>query len=182
MVLEYAFQLDQTLLSFLQELHSPLLTEFFLQVTDVGSLTFIALLVAGLVLLDRYDAAILTTVGVIAAGGITYATKYIVGRSRPEVAGQFLTSPISSYAFPSGHATLSFVTATILASRFPQLRWLLYGTAILIALSRLYLGVHFLTDVVAGAVLGVIVGQLIIRYKEIILTYADRFAGRETEQ
>jgi undecaprenyl-diphosphatase len=61
----------------------------------------------------------------------------------------------ATYSFPSGHAMVSFACATVLALAVPRLRWQLYALATLISFSRVYVGVHYPLDVLAGAVLGV---------------------------
>ena len=62
-----------------------------------------------------------------------------------------------THSFPSGHSATSFAAATALTYFAPRYRAAFYTLAALIALSRLYNGVHYPTDVVAGAVLGVLV-------------------------
>jgi undecaprenyl-diphosphatase len=61
----------------------------------------------------------------------------------------------STYSFPSGRATVSFACATVLALAVPRLTWPLFLLAALISFSRVYVGVHYPFDVLAGAVLGV---------------------------
>lgn len=64
------------------------------------------------------------------------------------------TAPLDRYSFPSGH-TLHAVSFTVLATaHFPVLGWVLVPLAALIAASRVVLGLHYPTDVLAGAVLG----------------------------
>jgi undecaprenyl-diphosphatase len=60
-----------------------------------------------------------------------------------------------THSFPSGHATVAFACATVLALAVPRLRVPLFVLAALIAFSRVYVGVHYPFDVLAGAVLGV---------------------------
>lgn len=89
--------------------------------------------------------------------------KSIIMRPRPcDVNPSFpllISRPLGS-SFPSGHTAASFAAAAALvASRVPRPLWVSAGVlAVLIALSRLYLYVHFPTDVAAGAVLGVVCG------------------------
>ncbi|MGH2621080.1 MAG: phosphatase PAP2 family protein, partial [Anaerolineales bacterium] len=64
-------------------------------------------------------------------------------------------------SFPSGHAAASFAVAAVLARRFPRARWLLYGAASVVALSRVARGSHFPTDVVAGVGLGLVAGYVV---------------------
>jgi undecaprenyl-diphosphatase len=72
-----------------------------------------------------------------------------------------LTRTPAGYSFPSGHAFSSFTAATILALTDRKFGAFALPLACLIALSRLYLYVHFPSDVLAGAVLGAVVGGLV---------------------
>lgn len=68
--------------------------------------------------------------------------------------------PLDRYSFPSGH-TLHAVSFALQASmHFPELAWVLVPLALLIATSRVVLGLHYPTDVLAGAVLGASLGAL----------------------
>jgi undecaprenyl-diphosphatase len=95
---------------------------------------------------------------VLLAESTSGALKLAVERDRPPlsrpVPEPLLESP-PTFSFPSGHATVAFASATVLALAVPRLRWPLYGLAVLIAWSRVYVGVHYPGDVLAGAVLGV---------------------------
>ncbi|MBI5235722.1 MAG: glycosyltransferase family 39 protein [Deltaproteobacteria bacterium] len=64
-------------------------------------------------------------------------------------------------SFPSGHATVSFALASVIARKYPAWRGLAYYLALLIALSRVYLGSHNPSDVFAGAVVGLAAGYLV---------------------
>ena len=81
--------------------------------------------------------------------------KRLFGRERPE----FAERVVGGFAMPSGHATMAFALMTTLLLVEPRLRtwWaapVLAAYAVLTAVSRVVLGVHYLTDVVAGALLG----------------------------
>jgi undecaprenyl-diphosphatase len=97
-------------------------------------------------------------VTVLVAEAVSGALKLWVGRDRPPVSRPvpepLLEAP-STYSLPSGHATVAFACATVLALAVPRLRWGFYALAALIAFSRVYVGVHYPFDVAAGAVLGV---------------------------
>lgn len=113
------------------------------------------------------------TVGVVVQAVLVWGLKRVVGRTRPWVE-LHLPTPFmrpSDFSFPSGHAAGCFCVAAFLALALPvawpdarrraQAVVVLAGSlAVLIALSRVYLGAHFPGDVVAGAVLGACVGGL----------------------
>ena len=92
------------------------------------------------------------------AGLIVYKLiKAHTHRLRPFAVNQDInlgTSPLDQYSFPSGH-TLHAVSFTIIASScFPELAWLLIPVTLLIALSRVVLGLHYPSDVGIGALIG----------------------------
>jgi len=96
------------------------------------------------------------------AYGLNYAVKRTVNRPRPELDGfPPLSSVVSNLSFPSAHATTSFAAAAAYSTALPIAAPLLYGAAGAFALSRPYLGVHYPSDVVAGAALGTLVGRLL---------------------
>jgi len=91
--------------------------------------------------------------------------KHLIGRPRPKFmhAGNIEFSPVTGSgwdSFPSGHAAAAITVATVLAIRFPRVRWLLFAIAVAIAVSRILRGAHYLTDVAGGAALGCLVGVI----------------------
>ena len=97
-------------------------------------------------------------------GAVTAGLKYTVNRRRPEGSHSRLNS-----SFPSGHAAGAFAMATVLSSRYPEYRLFFYPLASLIALSRVYLGRHYPSDVVAGGLLGYIGSKILLRFEKGIL-------------
>ncbi len=79
--------------------------------------------------------------------------KNLLKRQRPAGLPVFIT-PSDRYSLPSGHTAAAFLMATVLAASFPLWAPLLFVWAALVGASRLLLGVHYLSDLVAGALLG----------------------------
>lgn len=87
--------------------------------------------------------------------------KELVGRARPPLDGSDLTAAIalpSSASFPSGHALTAFAAAAAIGHCSPRLRPVALALAAVVAVSRPYLGVHYWSDVIAGALLGAGIG------------------------
>ena len=101
---------------------------------------------------------------------VTEVLKYCVGRGRPFVGGEanafhfshFAGNP-AYYSFPSGHATTAFALAFAVSAVWPQARVAMAVYALIIAATRLVLLAHHPSDVVAGALVG-IVGAMFVRY------------------
>ncbi len=154
----YAF--DTSILLYLRSLHSPLRDRVILAFTSLGEPNLLlALSVSlGIILWVRKHHSEAITIAVSGTGaiGLNILLKQLFARARPQLWERAVD--VKFYSFPSGHAMISMVIygllGYLLGSRFPQQRWWIYSlTIILVAVigfSRLYLGVHWPTDVIAG--------------------------------
>jgi undecaprenyl-diphosphatase len=106
-------------------------------------------------------ATVAAGVAVTTAALLVTLLKDLFDRARPPVADPAL-DPVglvpASASFPSGHAATAFAAAVAVAIIYPRLRWPLLGLAAVVAVSRVYLGVHYMLDVAAGTLLGIGIG------------------------
>lgn len=155
---------DSAALLYIQEhLRFPLMNAFMVFITRLGDSGLIWILI-GLVLLfpkktrrGAIDALVCLSVAVLIND---FVIKDIVLRPRPYVSIgslSILVEPLSSYSFPSGHTGSSFAMALALTLEFGRRGALAYIPAVLIAFSRCYVGVHYPSDVIAGAFVGTLV-------------------------
>jgi undecaprenyl-diphosphatase len=91
---------------------------------------------------------------------VIYSLKFLVGRERPlfflEMSSKLSQGPgeILDPSFPSAHSAFAFMMATLLSRWFPKYRVIFFIVAGFIGWTRIYLGLHYPTDVIAGALLG----------------------------
>ena len=103
------------------------------------------------------------TSSLIASGIITPVLKYSVGRERPVNTDRtFKFKPFGGGAsFPSGHTTQAFAVASVIAADYSEtwVKIVAYGCASLVGAARIEQNAHFTSDVVAGAIIGTLVGR-----------------------
>lgn len=94
----------------------------------------------------------------VVALGLSEGLKMVFQRPRPYETFNDIRTPNgteTSFSLPSSHASLAFAGATVLADAYPRWTWPAYGWATLVAVSRVYNGVHYPTDILAGALVGI---------------------------
>jgi len=161
-----ALSLDTTILLWLHQRTNPPIDRLMLTITALGNpATIVVLVTISLSLLLRYQRLWAAQVLVFnCLGGLTIlrGLKLFFAKPRPQLWTPLVVEPSSS--FPSGHALGSVIVygflAFLLASRYPNYRRVIYPIAIVmigaIGLSRLFLGVHYPTDVIAGYAVGLL--------------------------
>jgi undecaprenyl-diphosphatase len=111
-----------------------------------------------------FGLALVTAAATFAADGVCFGLKDLVDRTRPFVAHPQIDPlyVVHSSSFPAGHAATAFAGATLLSYIAPKAATGFFMLAVLIAYSRVYVGVHYPGDVVAGAIVGLAVGAVAI--------------------
>jgi undecaprenyl-diphosphatase len=160
-------EFDDAVLVSVAAQRSPALSKFFLALSALGSWPVMALLTIGACIgtLLAGERRLPTTLALAMLGTPLFESffKTLYGRERPRLVPHLET--VASASFPSGHTLASvvfFVTLALLAgghTRRKRLRVFLVGYSLaigaLVAASRVYLGVHFPSDVVGGALVGI---------------------------
>ena len=153
---------DKKVIDYINNNRSNALVSFFKVLTNFGGFIIpCCILIIILLFNNNRWIFILQTACYSFAGIITYIAKLLAGRARPEIA--LIKMPIS-YSFPSGHTLTSIVFYTLLCylltyntkSKYKHL-FMVFSVvlALLIAVSRVYLGVHFLSDVLGGLIIAI---------------------------
>ncbi len=155
--------LDRRAVEWLSGLDWPVVTPLMKGLTYAGGAAFIWIALA-LVVAVRQRRPLVLVVLVIAervSAVLDGILKDAIGRQRPPVADPHVHALIPvphDPSMPSGHAMMAFTGAVFLAAVVPRFRWWFFALATGIAVSRVYLGVHYPSDVIVGAVLGGAVG------------------------
>ena len=140
--------------------HFALLRVLLITASRLGNGAFWYLLMAA-ILVSGADRAVTAVLHMIAVGlactAVYKLLKHRLARARPHTAQpgiMLCVAPLDRYSFPSGH-TLHAVAFTLTAlAYYPGLFWLVVPFSVLVALSRVVLGLHYPTDVIAGACIG----------------------------
>jgi len=156
------------------------LNTFFIQITELGnsfwyffiiSISIIFLFLnkyLGVFNTHNYDRKlqffISSFIYILISGIFTQLIKHLVGRPRPNYANvdigfdfDFFTTNSNFHSFPSGHSSTIFMVCFILSSVLPKLKYYFYFLTFIVALSRVVVGAHFFTDIIAGGLLSFII-------------------------
>jgi len=166
---------DQSIADFAREQRSEKTDQFSADFLEPFDLEYSMILMGGIfahgIIAKKQKSvstALLAFESYVLAGLITRIPKNLLGRERADNwrgDGPFVfNGPFHGNSFPSGHATASFAIASVIATQYRDHKWVpvvAYSAASLAAISRVYDNKHWLSDVVAGAVVGTLVGNLV---------------------
>lgn len=152
------------ILDYLQTLHSPFLDSLMVFITHLGDYGLLWILIALVLIINpktRKTGLALAFALLVDVLFSNLLLKPFVARIRPcdtHVNVPLLISRPLDYSFPSGHTAASFTAAVTLLGHKSRLGWPSLLLAFLIGFSRLYLYVHYPTDVLAGILIGFCIG------------------------
>lgn len=166
---DFFYSIDLSIFYFINHtLSSGFLNRFFSIITNVNNWYIAYIILLGISFFKGGKKGKIAAVGVILLIIFTDQTsaniiKELIRRVRPCNALIDVITPLGctgSFSFPSNHALNNFAAAVFYYRLFPKLKWVLFITASLVALSRVYLGLHYPSDILGGALLGILFGYL----------------------
>lgn len=174
--MEAFFQLDGNILLWIQEyIRNDFLTPIFKFITSLGDEGYVWIAIAIVLVFVKKYRKVGFMVGASLLGSLVFnnmIVKNIVARPRPyrmiETLSILIPEP-GEHSFPSGHTSSSFAAGVVLYLMLPKK----YGVpalilAFLIGISRLYVGVHYPTDVLGGMVMGTLIAVAVVEVTELI--------------
>lgn len=167
--MEFLYSFDLAIFYFCNHtISTGFLDKFFSIITDVNKWYIAYVILAGIAFFKGGRRGKIAVIGLILMIVVTDQTGYrllkeSIQRLRPCIALTDVITPVGcsgSFSFPSNHALNNFAAAIFLMRLFPNYKWIFLTVATLISFSRIYLGVHYPSDVLGGALIGIAFGYL----------------------
>lgn len=160
--------------------HNPIMDKIMTTITSIGNAGFIWIVIALiLIITPRYREVGIMTLCALILNAILgeLILKNIFERSRPfDILDDIILlikTPIS-FSFPSGHTASSFAAVGIIGAMIKKYKWYALSLAILIAFSRMYLFVHYPTDIIGGIILGIFSSRIVLKvWPRLKIQYKD---------
>ena len=168
-----SFIFDSQIVKGVSFLRNLVLDDFFIGITFLSSEIIIFFILTSLFLWKehkrRWVLPLWMSLGLSAI--VSFLLKILIQRQRPFQLDLVSTIPalekasylIWNFSFPSFQAMLAFCSIPILAKEFPKFKYIWIAFAVLIAFSRVYFGVHFLSDVIFGGLIGFLIGIVVVK-------------------
>ncbi len=166
---EFLYSIDLAILYFFNHtLSCGALNKFFSIITNVNNWYIAYIILLGISFMKGGRKGKIAAIGVLLLIAATdqfsaRILKEIFHRLRPCNALTDVITPLGcngTFSFPSNHALNNFAAAVFYYKFFPKLKWILLVVASLIAISRVYMGLHYPSDILGGAVIGSAFGYL----------------------
>jgi undecaprenyl-diphosphatase len=167
--MDFLYSIDLAVFYFFNHtISTGLLDKFFSIITDVNRWYIAYIILLGIAFFKGGRKGKIAVIGLILLITVSDQTGYrilkeLFERVRPCNALSDAITPVGcagGFSFPSNHALNNFAAAIFLLRLFPAYKWIFLIVAVLISISRIYLGVHYPSDVIGGALIGVAFGYL----------------------
>lgn len=168
------FYFDISISQSFENIRNYFLTDLFMGITYVSSGVIIFFILTSLFLWKEHKRKYILPLWFTLALStiVSFLLKIAIQRPRPYQIGvvssllEGASHNIWNFSFPSFQAMLVFCAIPILSKEFPKLKniWIIF--AVLIAISRVYLGVHFMSDILVGGLIGYFLGVFVIKYED----------------
>jgi len=159
---------DSSIASYVASVQNSYLSTLFEVLSSYLMIALVVIFVLFLLIKKHKNKALVTfVITLISSAIISFILKFIVMRPRP--LGLIELLPIVNlidYSFPSSHAVFMFSALPIISKEFPKTKYWFIALASLIAIARVYLNVHYASDVILGAIVGYILGYCIMKRTE----------------
>lgn len=165
MTLESLFNLDVVIFLFINKTLANPVFDFIIFYADRLPYVVYALLIMFSIIKNR-NLAVLLIASLVLTGLFVPMIKQSIGRERPQDVlndARVLVEPGTEKSFPSNHAVQAFLVATLVFSSYRRLGILLFLIAGIVSFGRIYLGVHYLSDIIGGSVVGILIAMLALR-------------------
>ena len=155
--------LDEAIANNIIFYRNDFLTNVMSAFSFLGSALIIFLLTTLLFLRDKRKRSYIPVLWLTLLVSLIIGTiiKNLISRPRP---GIIPLEFKNTFSFPSIHAVAVFAPLALIEKEFPKIKWIWLSFGILVLISRIYLGVHYFSDVIAGALFGYIIGILILYF------------------
>jgi undecaprenyl-diphosphatase len=170
------FYVDKFIINLFSFIKNDYFDSFFIGLTLISSEIFIFFLLTSLFLWQenkrRWIFPLWITLFLSAV--ISFLIKFIIQRPRPFQEGiikimdvfQNMNFEVWNFSFPSFQTMFVFCSLPILSKEFPRLKYIWIVLASLVGISRVYFGLHFMSDVLAGGLIGYLIGLWVINWEE----------------
>ncbi len=169
-----AFYFDTEIIKAVSSIKGPFISDILLGFTFASTQIIIFFVLTSFLMWTRGKGKWIFPLwlALAASEAAAFLLKVTVERQRPFQQGLMEISPIFTitdkyylwdFSFPSAQTAAAFCAVPILSMEFPKLKYLWITLAALVGFSRIYFGFHFLSDVIAGAILGLLMGMAMIK-------------------